>query len=279
MAEKIKEEIEHGKVTEFYNIKFTHRLLQLVNMLASVATNNAYASHILFNIAHPHRIGTLIGILCNANPSLKVLVIKILEHFINVLPPELFEESVKIMTTGSHAKSYQAMLMEKIQTQCPLGKSNKFTQLLFSYMLAIRNKIWARKFESQGMYGVSICLCNLLRKMLENSVWRHLHEAELKASIAMLTTLQFQEKDAILSLFGGDITGLTTGVVAQDKNENKVTLLGFSDQWIEDQEDQAKKNLQVPQTSMNFEQKTNKAIGLFINETSIDNNELLILDP
>jgi hypothetical protein len=30
---------------------------------------------------------------------------------------------------------------------------------------------------------------------------------------------------------------------------------------------------------MNFESKTNKAIGLFINETSVDNNEVLILDP
>ena len=53
MAEKLKEEIEFGKVEEFYNIRFTSRLLQLVNLLASVATNNAYASHVLFNIAHP----------------------------------------------------------------------------------------------------------------------------------------------------------------------------------------------------------------------------------
>lgn len=30
---------------------------------------------------------------------------------------------------------------------------------------------------------------------------------------------------------------------------------------------------------MNLESKTNKAIGLFVNETSIDNNEVLILDP
>ena len=30
---------------------------------------------------------------------------------------------------------------------------------------------------------------------------------------------------------------------------------------------------------MNFEQKTNKAIGLYINETTIDNNEVIILDP
>jgi hypothetical protein len=30
---------------------------------------------------------------------------------------------------------------------------------------------------------------------------------------------------------------------------------------------------------MNFEQKTNKAIGLYINETTIDNNEVMILDP
>jgi hypothetical protein len=30
---------------------------------------------------------------------------------------------------------------------------------------------------------------------------------------------------------------------------------------------------------MNFESKTNKAIGLYINETSVDNNEVLILDP
>ena len=30
---------------------------------------------------------------------------------------------------------------------------------------------------------------------------------------------------------------------------------------------------------MNFESKSNKAIGLFINESSIDNNEVMILDP
>ena len=30
---------------------------------------------------------------------------------------------------------------------------------------------------------------------------------------------------------------------------------------------------------MNYEQKTNKAIGLYINETTIDNNEVMILDP
>lgn len=78
----------------------------MVNMLSSVSTNNAYASHILFNISHPQRIGTLIGILCNATPVLKILVIKILEHFINVLPPDLFEESVKIMVTGTNSSSY-----------------------------------------------------------------------------------------------------------------------------------------------------------------------------
>ena len=83
----------------------------------------------------------------------------------------------------------------------------------------------------------------------------------------------------MLALFGGDLQGLSAGNIAYDKNENKITLLGFSDQWIEDQEDQTKKNLKVPKTSMNFEQKTNTAIGLYINETTIDNNEVMILDP
>ena len=146
-------------------------------------------------------------------------------------------------------------------------------------MVSIRNKIWARKFESQGMYGVSTSLVNLLRKMFETTVWRYLHEAELKQSINSLTELSFQEKDAVLSLFGGDLQGLSAGNFAFDKNENKITLLGFSDQWLEDQEDQTKKNLKVPKTTMNFELKTNKAIGLYINETSVDNNEVMILDP
>lgn len=78
----------------------------MINMIASVSTNSAYASHILFNISHPQRIGTLIGILCNGTPILKVLVIKIFEHLINILPPELFEESIKIMTTGTNAGTY-----------------------------------------------------------------------------------------------------------------------------------------------------------------------------
>lgn len=129
------------------------------------------------------------------------------------------------------------------------------------------------------MYGVSTALVNLLRKMFETTVWRYLHEAELKQSINSLTELSFQEKDAVLSLFGGDLQGLSAGNFAFDKNENKITLLGFSDQWLEDQEDQTKKNLKVPKTTMNFELKTNKAIGLYINETSVDNNEVMILDP
>jgi hypothetical protein len=39
------------------------------------------------------------------------------------------------------------------------------------------------------MYGVSMSIVNLLRKMLENSVWRHLHESELKKSIHMIKDL------------------------------------------------------------------------------------------
>jgi len=115
--------------------------------------------------------------------------------------------------------------------------------------------------------------------MFETTVWRHLHEAELKQAITNIGGLNFQEKDVILSIFGGEMQGLSSGSTAYDKNENKITILGFSDQWIEDQEDQTKKNLKVPQTTMNFEQKTNKAIGLYVNETSIDNNEVMILDP
>lgn len=69
----------------------------MINSLASVSGVNAYASHVLFNISHPNRIGTLIGILFNGSASLKVLVIKIFEHLVKILPPELFEESVKIV--------------------------------------------------------------------------------------------------------------------------------------------------------------------------------------
>ncbi len=53
VQDKLKEEIEHFKMQDFYNIIFSHRLLQMVNLIASVATGSAYASHILFNIAHP----------------------------------------------------------------------------------------------------------------------------------------------------------------------------------------------------------------------------------
>ena len=95
--EKFKEEAELSKASSFYNSIFTHRLIQVINQLASVATFNAYASHILFNIAHPDRIGTLISLLINGSPKIKMVTIKTLEHLILVLPPELFEESVKII--------------------------------------------------------------------------------------------------------------------------------------------------------------------------------------
>lgn len=55
------------------------------------------------------------------------------------------------------------------------------------------------------MYGISNAISNLLRKMFENSIWRHLHESELKTSINLLTKLPYQEKEAILSLFSADL--------------------------------------------------------------------------
>lgn len=96
--ERLKEEIELTKFQDFYNVMFTQRMLNMVNMIASVSVKNAFASHILFSIAHPQRIATLISILCLGPPQLKVLVIKILEHLTLVLPPELFEESVILST-------------------------------------------------------------------------------------------------------------------------------------------------------------------------------------
>jgi len=41
------------------------------------------------------------------------------------------------------------------------------------------------------MYGVSTGIVVLLRKMLETTVWRYLHEAELKASIYAINDLSF----------------------------------------------------------------------------------------
>ena len=108
-----------------------------------------------------------------------------------VLPPELFEESVIHITTGVNANSYQASILDKIKTKSKIGSTNRFTRLLFNYLISIRNKIWARKFESQGMYGVSTAIVNLLRKMFETTVWRYLHEGELKSSITGITGLSF----------------------------------------------------------------------------------------
>ena len=147
----------------------------MVNFIASISTKTAFASHIIFSIAHPQRIATLLSILILGNPSMKMLVIKILEHLIMILPPDLFEESVTLITSND-SRSYPAHLLDKVKTKCKIGGSNKFTRLLFNYLVSIRNKIWARKFESKGMYGVSTALVVLLRKMFETTVWRYLHE-------------------------------------------------------------------------------------------------------
>lgn len=168
---------------------FTQRLLKMVNLIASISTKTAFASHIMFSIAHPQRVATLLSILILGNPPMKMLVIKILEHLIMILPPELFEESITLIT--SNARSYPAHLLDKIKTKCKIGASNKFTKLIFNYLVSIRNKIWARKFESKGMYGVSTALVNLLRKMFETTVWRYLHESELKSAISNLQSLSF----------------------------------------------------------------------------------------
>jgi len=98
--ERLKEEFELNKFQSFYNIVFTQRLLQSVNLIASISTKTAFASHIMFSIAHPQRIATLLSILVLGNPQMKILSVKILEHLILILPPELFEESVTLITSG-----------------------------------------------------------------------------------------------------------------------------------------------------------------------------------
>lgn len=51
--ERFKEELELNKFQNFYNIMFTQRLLKMVNLIASISTKTAFASHIMFSIAHP----------------------------------------------------------------------------------------------------------------------------------------------------------------------------------------------------------------------------------
>jgi hypothetical protein len=78
----------------------------MVNLIASISTKTAFASHILFSIAHPQRVATLLSLLCLGNPQMKILAIRILDHLVMILPPELFEESVNIITTGGNSRSY-----------------------------------------------------------------------------------------------------------------------------------------------------------------------------
>jgi len=68
-----------------------------------------------------------------------------------------------------------------------------------------------------------------------------------------LDKYDFQEKDAILALFSGELLGLSTGMIATDRNENKIAILGFSDKWLEDQTEQVKKTQEVPNPSMSLE--------------------------
>ncbi len=93
----------------------------------------------------------------------------------------------------------------------------------------------------------------------------------MKEHLLKIETLSIQEIDIIFSIIcGGDFLGLQAGQNAITKNNERITIVGFSSTWDDEAQLSQASNevLQKLTLSINQREVTDKVVGLFFDPTA-----------
>lgn len=224
-------------------------------------------------VANPYHLSSLLNLLLLASPSVKILVLKILQHIVQIsLPFEVFEEAVRILTRDENSLAHR--ILHKIQPSAKF-ESSMFLKFLFNYLLSLRSKMWKADAESEGQYAVSRTVSATLRVLGSvqgvGACWSRALKEEIAKALKNIETLPVDEADGILSLLlGGEFGGITAGDAALTSKDQLVTVLGYSTTWKPAQallrageQRQALKNLRL---SPEFTDPAQQVVALFYDE-------------
>lgn len=100
---------------------------------------------------------------------------------------------------------------------------------------------------------------------------RRLLAAQMKEQLLKIEHLSIQEIDVVFSIIcGGDFLGLQAGQNAITKNNERITIVGFSSSWDNDAQLSQESNeiLKKLQVSINQRDVNDKVVGLFFDPSA-----------
>jgi len=178
-------------------------------------------------------MSSLLNLLLLSSPSVKIVVLKVIQHIVKIsIPFEVFEEAVRVLTRDE--KSLAHRILHKVQPKAKFANS-MFIRFLFNYLLSLRSKMWSgADAESDGQYAVSQAVSATLRVIgsVRAADWSKQVKEEITNALLTVESLPVPEADAVLSLLpGGEYGGVTAGDPALTSNDEVVTVLGYSSTW------------------------------------------------
>ena len=288
---KEREERELKQLTQLYSETFLKRLLRLVEIFTSIATSSSHPLSMVQRVANPYHLSSLLNLLILSSPSVKIVVLKVIQHIVKIsIPFEVFEEAVRVLTRDKGSLAHR--ILHKLQPEAKF-ESSMFLKFLFNYLLSLRSKMWcASDAESEGQYAVSQTVSATLRTIAsvhgKGDFWSKVLKEETTKALLNIGNLRLDEADAILSLLpGGEYGGVTAGHPALTSKNEVVTVLGYSSTWkaatslfpAGQGASEYNKTLKKLNMSPEFGDPKQMAVALFYDKNQKSRQDMMLLHP
>ena len=260
--QKLRTERQLAQIDKLYQEKFLKKLLGLVEMFTSVQSSLAaqrQSSHrflsLLSKLSSSTYLATLLNLLVLASPSVKFIVLRILQQLIRIqhISHKIFDQAVlrvldqdstehKDQAAGSptEAQLIYGQLSEYSEISSSLG--SPFLRFLYAYLYSIRSKMWSKmSLESEGAYAVSCEILRTLRLIHEesgslNRTWRDELEKLMNEVFTNFGTIKHQspiDLELVTGLIRGcEFLGMmpyATGVVNEKRSAEEAPEEGKED--------------------------------------------------
>jgi hypothetical protein len=207
-------------------------------MFTSIAQCNSRPLKMVQRVANPYHMCILLNLLLLSSPQIKIVVLKIIHHIIQInIPFEVFEEATYLLTRDSNSLGHR--ILNKVQPKVRFEKSN-FLRFIYNYLISMRSKMWnTADMDSDGVLAVTLTITDFMRETcgMSQTGWCEYIREEITDALLNIENLSLAESDVVLSLLpGGEYGGMTAGEPAMTSENETVTILGYSSTWKSQQE-------------------------------------------
>lgn len=167
-------------------------LMSMIVIFVNIATASPYPLQLMQNVANPAHIQTLMKMLVESTPLMKIQILHVIKNLLLInIPAEVF-------STGLHG--IKSDFPTQIQFKNPLA------QILYQHAVRIRASKWESYFQSKngGLYDVFVHMTRTIALCLKQEQIRAKeHEnSELSAYFEKIHTISKEERDVLFHIMG-----------------------------------------------------------------------------